>query len=116
MASGQVNRANRPNTWPQPTNCTVKKTLASREPSTHGTSRKWRPSHLAAALGSQADSDQTDLNTWPQPTNCTVKKTLASREPSTHGTSRKWRPSHLAAALGSKADSDKPSVGTFILR
>jgi hypothetical protein len=39
MASGHVNRANRPNTWPQPTSCIVKKTLASREPSTHGTSR-----------------------------------------------------------------------------
>jgi hypothetical protein len=38
MASGHVNRTNRPNTWPQPTCCTVKKTLANREPSTHGTS------------------------------------------------------------------------------
>jgi hypothetical protein len=38
MASGHVNRANRPNTWPQPTNCTVKKTLANGAPSTHGTS------------------------------------------------------------------------------
>src|SRR5262249_330496 len=36
MASGHVNRVNRPNTWPQPTSCTVKKTLANREPSTHG--------------------------------------------------------------------------------
>ena len=26
MASGHVNRVNRPNTWPQPTSCTVKKT------------------------------------------------------------------------------------------
>jgi hypothetical protein len=32
MASGHVNRANRPNTWPQPTNCTVKKTLANGAP------------------------------------------------------------------------------------
>ena len=36
MASGHVNRANRPNTWPQPTSRTVKKTLANKEPSTHG--------------------------------------------------------------------------------
>ena len=36
MASGHVNRANRPNTWPQPTSRTVKKTLANGEPSTHG--------------------------------------------------------------------------------
>jgi hypothetical protein len=43
MASGHVNRANRPNTWPQPTSCTVKKTLANGEPSTRGTSRPWRP-------------------------------------------------------------------------
>jgi hypothetical protein len=39
MASGHVNRANRPNTWPQPTSRTVKKTLANGEPSTHGTMR-----------------------------------------------------------------------------
>jgi hypothetical protein len=32
MASGHVNRVNRPNTWPQPTRCTVKETLANREP------------------------------------------------------------------------------------
>src|SRR5262245_16184951 len=33
MASGHVNRANKPNTWLQPTSCTAKKTLANREPS-----------------------------------------------------------------------------------
>jgi hypothetical protein len=38
------------------TSCTVKKTLANREPSTHGTSRKWCPSRLAAAHGYEADS------------------------------------------------------------
>jgi hypothetical protein len=37
MASGHMNRTNRPNTWPQPTSCTVKRTLANTEPSTHGT-------------------------------------------------------------------------------
>jgi hypothetical protein len=37
MASGHVNRINRPNTWPQPTCCTVQKSLANTEPSTHGT-------------------------------------------------------------------------------
>jgi hypothetical protein len=50
MASGHVNRANRPNTWPQPTNCTVKKTLASREPSTHGTTRPSGFQRLRSAL------------------------------------------------------------------
>src|SRR4029453_13391575 len=54
MASGHVNRANRPNTWPQPTNCTVKKTLASREPSTHGTSRACRVVRRAVAIGGKA--------------------------------------------------------------
>jgi hypothetical protein len=38
MASGHAKRVNRPNIWPQPTRCTVKKTLANREPSTHSTS------------------------------------------------------------------------------
>jgi hypothetical protein len=51
MASGHVNRANRPNTWPQPTNCTVKKTLASREPSTHGTSEINGLSRFESAVG-----------------------------------------------------------------
>ena len=32
MASGHVNRVNRPNTWPQPTSCTREETLANREP------------------------------------------------------------------------------------
>jgi len=42
MASGHVNRANRPNTWPHPTPCIVTKTLANTEPSTHGTFPKCR--------------------------------------------------------------------------
>ena len=44
MASGHVNRANRPNTWLQPTKALdVQKVLANTEPSTHGT-----PRHFAA--------------------------------------------------------------------
>jgi hypothetical protein len=40
MASGHVNRANRPNTWLlRPMLQTVKKALANPEPSTHGPSR-----------------------------------------------------------------------------
>ena len=39
MASGHVIRANRPNTWLHRPALHVKKTLASREPSTHGTER-----------------------------------------------------------------------------
>jgi hypothetical protein len=56
MASGHVNRVNRPNTWPQPTSCSVNKTLANGEPSTHGTSRKCQLRRLRAALGSKPDS------------------------------------------------------------
>jgi hypothetical protein len=55
MASGHVNRANRPNTWPQPTSCTVKKTLASREPSTHGTSETNGFSRFESAIGVRPD-------------------------------------------------------------
>src|SRR5215472_10600918 len=39
MASGHVNRTNRPNTWPHRPACDVKFSLANSEPSTHGTSR-----------------------------------------------------------------------------
>jgi hypothetical protein len=44
MASGHVNRANRPNTWLlRPMLQTVKKALANPEPSTHGPSRSYSP-------------------------------------------------------------------------
>jgi len=40
MASGHVNRVNRPNTWlHRPMLQNVKKALANPEPSTHGTKR-----------------------------------------------------------------------------
>jgi hypothetical protein len=39
MASGHVNRANRPNTWLHRPVCNVKKVLANSEPSTHGAKR-----------------------------------------------------------------------------
>jgi hypothetical protein len=39
MASGHVNRTNRPNTWLHRPTCDVKKVLANPEPSTHGTFR-----------------------------------------------------------------------------
>ena len=64
MASGHVNRVNRPNTWPQPTSCIVKKTLANREPSTHGTSQKWRSLRVAAGHRSKADSDKPSIGTF----------------------------------------------------
>jgi hypothetical protein len=59
MASGHVNRTNRPNTWPQPTSCSVQKTLANTEPSTHGTSQPNRRQHRRSALGGEADPFRT---------------------------------------------------------
>ena len=40
MASGHVNRTNRPNTWCTDHPCDVKIFLANPEPSTHGTNAK----------------------------------------------------------------------------
>jgi len=51
MASGHVIRANRPNTWLHRPALHVKKTLASREPSTHGTSEKYECAQLMSELG-----------------------------------------------------------------
>jgi hypothetical protein len=61
MASGHVNRANRPNTWPQPTSCTVKKSLANREPSTHGTSETCSDEERGSACGGHPDIELTSL-------------------------------------------------------
>jgi hypothetical protein len=41
MASGHVNRANRPNTWLHRPTLQVKILLANPEPSTHGPSRRF---------------------------------------------------------------------------
>ena len=47
MASGHVNRVNRPNTWlHRPMLQNVKKVLANTEPSTHGTKRTSRAGWL----------------------------------------------------------------------
>ena len=60
MASGHVNRVNRPDTWPhRPMLQNVKKVLANPEPSTHGTERTWqRPTVMSAHLG-KADIELT---------------------------------------------------------
>jgi len=56
MASGHANRANRPNTWPQPTqSCDVKILLANSEPSTHGTFRNSRDVRLESGMRTKAD-------------------------------------------------------------
>jgi hypothetical protein len=51
MASGHVNRANRPNTWPHRPAAEVKKALANGEPSTHGTTRTSRDVRSCATIG-----------------------------------------------------------------
>ena len=55
MASGHVNRIQRPNTWLHRPAANVKKALANPEPSTHGPSRTCRRNALMSAFGGQAD-------------------------------------------------------------
>ncbi len=56
MASGHVNRIERPNTWlHRPMLQNVKKVLANPEPSTHGTKRTWRDVRLESAFGGKAE-------------------------------------------------------------
>ena len=56
MASGHVNRANRPNTWAhRPILQNVKKVLANSEPSTHGTFETCRCGLTMSALGGKSD-------------------------------------------------------------
>ena len=51
MASGHVNRTERPNTWlHRPMLQNVKKALANTEPSTHGTFRTWRDVRLESSV------------------------------------------------------------------
>ena len=56
MASGHVNRTERPNTWlHRPMLQNVKKALANTEPSTHGTTRTSRDVRLESVMRSRAD-------------------------------------------------------------
>jgi len=56
MASGHVNRTNRPNTWLlRPPAARVKKALANPEPSTHGTKRRFAACQCLTAIGGEAD-------------------------------------------------------------
>ena len=57
MASGHVNRVNRPNTWlHRPMLQNVKKALANSEPSTHGTKRTWSDVRVESAFGGKAEN------------------------------------------------------------
>jgi hypothetical protein len=54
MASGHVNRTQRPNTWlHRPQACDVKILLANSEPSTHGPSRQFPRLTLSVAIGAK---------------------------------------------------------------
>jgi hypothetical protein len=56
MASGHVNRIQRPNTWlHRPMLQNVKKALANPEPSTHGTNRASSDVRSQVANGTKAD-------------------------------------------------------------
>ena len=60
MASGHVNRTQRPNTWlHRPMLQNVNKALANPEPSTHGPSRTCRRGRRTSALWGKADVPQT---------------------------------------------------------
>jgi hypothetical protein len=57
MASGHVNRANRPNTWLlRPSPADVKKSLANPEPSTHGPKRRSHGHVRTSAVEIPADA------------------------------------------------------------
>jgi hypothetical protein len=67
MASGHVNRTQRPNTWQhRPSLRREKKVLANPEPSTHGTFRTWRDVRLESGMRTKADiagrGPRADLN------------------------------------------------------
>jgi hypothetical protein len=55
MASGNVSRTQRPNTWLHRPTCDVKISLANSEPSTHGPTRKSRDVRFRAAVRGIAD-------------------------------------------------------------
>ena len=60
MASGHVNRIERPNTWlHRPMLQNVKKVLANPEPSTHGTKRTSRDVRSLVAIRGKADIGRT---------------------------------------------------------
>jgi hypothetical protein len=61
MASGRVNRTNRPNTWLHRPVCDVKILLANSEPSTHGTSRSLRKFDRSRKAGQSRHLNQAAL-------------------------------------------------------
>src|SRR4029450_6583956 len=75
MASGHVNRVNRPNTWlHRPMLQTFKKVLANSEPSTHGGKRTWPFALSRSAFAPKRTADITRPST-----------TFANPSPPFHG-------------------------------
>jgi hypothetical protein len=65
MASGHVNRIQRPNTWlHRPMLQNVKKALANTEPSTHGTFRTSRDVRLASGIRTKVDVRRSPEFPW----------------------------------------------------
>jgi hypothetical protein len=61
MASGQVNRIKRPNTWlHRPMLQNVKKALANSEPSTHGTFERYYGANATSNLKGDDHASQTN--------------------------------------------------------
>jgi hypothetical protein len=59
MASGNVSRTQRPNTWLHRPTCDVKISLANSEPSTHGPKR--RSLNVCFCAASRGNADMVDL-------------------------------------------------------
>src|SRR6476620_11848697 len=77
MASGHVNRVNRPNTWlHRPMLQNVKKALANSEPSTHGTNRTSAMSDLSLLCAAKRTSGRavtkSAFDRWSQPVDATL--------------------------------------------
>jgi hypothetical protein len=65
MASGHVNRTNRPNTWLHRPACGVKKVLANPEPSTHGTKHHSASGRQFGGFRTEADIGPDFMSTQP---------------------------------------------------
>ena len=79
MASGHVNRTERPNTWlHRPMLQNVKKALANTEPSTHGTKLPIRDVCFLVAIGGKQTSGRLLISHYPEPTSAGSKSCNAA--------------------------------------
>jgi hypothetical protein len=81
MASGHVNRTQRPNTWlHRPSLQNAKIPLANSEPSTHGTKRTSPGVCTMSAFGGEADIAKHSAMSVPDPGCVKTQKIEKSRE------------------------------------